>query len=402
MIRALALPHRVTAAVTTCVIFAGLAEAQSISSIGVLPPSGTFTTATAISGDGRVVTGWGEAVSDSGTAAGLRWTGTGGLSPIGTLLVGPFGDSTLARGINGDGAVIVGGSPQWENPTLQTQLTYRAFRWTADGMQSLGTLPGDRGSEAYGVSNNGTVVVGNSFSTAGLTRAFRWTSGGMTNLGTLAGGSESRAYAVSGNALAITGVSASSDGNRAYRWTAADGMVSIGALAGRTYSTGNAISADGSAIVGFSGSLNNNVSMGQDGGPTDRAFLWTTGSGMYELPLPVSSPFVVGSSTAYAISGDGSVVGGRYSSLNNGTFSAFIWTPGIGSVDLNTYLPTLGFDLSGWTLTAVRGISADGSAMTGDGYFNGVQVGFVVTGVPTPGATAILGLAGMLAARRRR
>jgi probable HAF family extracellular repeat protein len=52
-------------------------------------------------------------------------------------------------------------------------------------MQDLGTLGGDW-SEAYGVSADGSVVVGWAENAAGRERAFRWTasSGGMEDLNT--------------------------------------------------------------------------------------------------------------------------------------------------------------------------------------------------------------------------
>jgi probable HAF family extracellular repeat protein len=51
-------------------------------------------------------------------------------------------------------------------------------------MQDLGTLGGSQ-SEAYGVSADGSVVVGSAQNTSGGYRAFRWTaSGGMEDLNT--------------------------------------------------------------------------------------------------------------------------------------------------------------------------------------------------------------------------
>jgi probable HAF family extracellular repeat protein len=71
-------------------------------------------------------------------------------------------------------------------------------------MQDLGTLGGDE-SVAYGVSANGSVVVGWAYNAAGQYRAFRWTaSGGMQDLGTL-GSSGSEAHGVSAGGSVVVG-----------------------------------------------------------------------------------------------------------------------------------------------------------------------------------------------------
>jgi probable HAF family extracellular repeat protein len=79
-------------------------------------------------------------------------------------------------------------APWWSATAVQRRGLSRAFRWTASGgMQNLGTL-GGAWSEAYGVSADGSVVVGWATNAAGADRAFRWTAaGGMQDLGTLGG-----------------------------------------------------------------------------------------------------------------------------------------------------------------------------------------------------------------------
>jgi probable HAF family extracellular repeat protein len=84
-------------------------------------------------------------------------------------------------------------------------------------------------------------------------------------------------------------------------------------------------------------------------------------------------------SYANAISGDGAVIAGARSLV--GGDHAFAWSAALGMVDLNTYLPSVGVDLTGWTLTAVRGISFDGSSMVGYGTFNGADRAFLVRGL---------------------
>ena len=68
-------------------------------------------------------------------------------------------------------------------------VSLHAFRWTsAGGMDDLGVLPTHVWSNGFGVSADGSVVVGRSSSmTSGA--AFRWTSaGGMTDLGNVSSG----------------------------------------------------------------------------------------------------------------------------------------------------------------------------------------------------------------------
>ena len=84
---------------------------------------------------------------------------------------------------------------------------------------------------------------------------------------------------------------------------------------------------------------------------------------------------------------------------------AVMWTSTLGSVDLNSYLPTLGVNLTGWNLTGATGISYDGSVILGDGTFNGVEATWIVSGVsiPEPSTVLLLALGGIaiIAAPRR-
>lgn len=69
-------------------------------------------------------------------------------------------------------------------------------------------------------------------------------------------------------------------------------------------------------------------------------------------------------------------------------------------LDLTRYLPSVGVDLTGWKLGLAYGISDDGTAITGDGIFEGHPRGWIVTGppVPEPGAMSVLALGALLVA----
>ena len=80
-------------------------------------------------------------------------------------------------------------------------------------MAGLGDLPGGVfGSDAWGVSADGSVVVGGSYSASGIGEAFRWENGVMTGLGDLPGGSWSWAHAVSADGLVVVGGGDSASG----------------------------------------------------------------------------------------------------------------------------------------------------------------------------------------------
>jgi probable HAF family extracellular repeat protein len=268
---------------------------------------------------------------------------------LGTL---PNGTYSGAGGVSADGSVVVGVS--------DTTGGTRAFRWTSapTGMVNLG-LPLDGGGDGeaqnsfgYAVSGNGLVAVGMSDP---VNQAMRWTSAGMFSLGTL-GASYSIAYAANFDGSVVVGEGTAGPGDNAFRWTAATGMVSLGTMPGGTTSHGTGVSANGNVVVGWGGA---------SGFTGIRAFRWVAGAGggtMTNLGvLPGRTE-----SRAYGVSGDGLAVVGTSGTVSAGNH-AILWTPQLGMVDLNTYLPTLGISLTGWTLTFASAISADGRTIIGTG-----------------------------------
>ncbi|MBM4109537.1 MAG: hypothetical protein FJ255_12140 [Phycisphaerae bacterium] len=342
------------AAMVTFLAGGTLAAPPTIHSVGLLP-GGTYSRAAAVTQDGQVVTGIADLFTDElwGDRA-FRWTLAGGIQSLGTPIGLPW---TAGNSIGGVGNAVAGNA------------TNRAFRWTsAGGMQNLGTLPGGTLALAYGLSADGNVVVGTSNNANGFW-GFRWTpSGGMVNLGALPGGQGSSANAVTPDGLTIVGASGwSGAGSRAYRWTSSGGFQNLGALPGGASSFAHAVNAAGTIIVGES----------DWSGTGRRATRWS-GAGT-PVAQNLGAPAGASDSIAVAVSADGQATVG-YAIFTFGRRA--MWFPGIGAVDLNTHLPTIGLPLTGWVLEEARGVSGDGSVIVGHGTFNGQQRGFVIRNMP--------------------
>src|SRR5258706_10651218 len=157
-------------------------------------------------------------------------------------------------------------------PALTGALLLAALPATAHSQfTDLGTLNGGTQTYAFGVSGNGSVVVGYALDGAASDyRAFRWTQAtGLVSLGSLNGGHSSSAYAVSSDGNVVVGLAsdgAAGNADRAFRWTQTGGMVSLGTLNGGNSSNAHAVNSDGSVVVG---DAVNGVTV------TTQAFRWT-------------------------------------------------------------------------------------------------------------------------------
>ncbi len=295
---------------------------------------------------------------------------------------------SYARGISADGSVVVGDIfSAWSGG-------HYAFRWTeAAGVAMLPDLPGGsslfRSCHAYGVSEDGAVIVGNGTSSFSTTpnEACRWTSPTYSVQG-LGYPPDSKAAAVSADGSVIVGIN-SDDG--AFRWTEATGMVGLGGAGSRAAD----VSADGSVVVGTWNdeafrwteatgmvgldyhpetykSYANSVSA--DGmvvvgtcrpySATDEAFRWTAATGMVGLGcLPETF-----TSQAVGVSGDGSVVVGNCYAGYGVEPQPFVWDAVSGMRSLRDILVNdCGLDLTGWVIYSASDISADGRRIVGLG-----------------------------------
>jgi probable HAF family extracellular repeat protein len=251
----------------------------------------------------------------------LRWTEATKAVDLGTL--NPQSNSTFssfATDTSQDCSVVVGISNQ------TSTFVEHAFRWTqSGGMVDLG-VPANGGpnSRAFGVSSNGTVIVGDADFPAGSfirKGAFRWTGGSFTDL--IPGLNSSLATAVSADGTVVVGQVRSSNGTNAltnaFRWTAPTPpaqpvLQPIGPLPGHRAAAATAVSDNGKIVVGIS----------------------------HQDFLQFQGP----------------VLG-----WNPGT--AFRWTQAKGIQDLRQVLVDSGVDMTGITLISVTGMSPDGQWIQG-------------------------------------
>jgi probable HAF family extracellular repeat protein len=323
-------------------------QAQRLIWLGTLP-GGYGSVARGVSADGSVVVG--SARNAAELLRAFRWTTSGGIQDLGTL----GGDSSWALGVSADGSVVVGSA---QNAAGR----WRAFRWTAaGGMEDLNTTyaslltDGSVLGEAYAISSDGRYIVGLGYNVAtGLLEAFLLDTQGtgveerLIWLGTL-GGSWSEAHGVSDDGSVVVGRALNAAGQgRAFRWTAGRGMQDLGTLGGNG-SDANGVSADGSVVVGSA----------QNAAGQGRAFRWTAAGGMQDLGT-LGGDW----SWADAVSADGSVVVGAADNAARQR-RAFRWTAAGGMEDLNTTYASLLTD--GSVLIEASAISPDGRYIVGYG-----------------------------------
>lgn len=208
---------------------------------GLLLGAGPGSTATGVSADGSVVVG-------NRASGAFRWA-SGILTDLGPLPAGST--SSAASAISDNGLVIVGhlSQPTGDQP----------FRWTSAGFEILAPLPaGFMAGRATAVSADGSTVVGFLENASG-SRAFRWTAGSYAWLGEMVAGGTSEAWGVSDNGDVVVGhAEVAGGGAQPFVWSPAHGMrdmqvvlTSYGLdLTGWDLYDGNGVSANGRTFVG--------------------------------------------------------------------------------------------------------------------------------------------------------
>jgi len=341
-----------------------LGAEASFQGLGDLYGGSFHSEAMEVSADGLVAVGI--SISESGYEA-FRWMASGGMEGLGDLDGGGFYSRSL--GVSADGSVVVGFG--------YSASDYEAFRWENGIMTGLGDLDGGSFySHAYDVSADGSVVVGIGQSASGVEACYwrkgngAWEDADPCGLGDLPGGSfHSRAYGLSPDGSVIVGWGVSASGDEACYWRKGDGAweytdpCGLGDLPGGGFhSEAYDISADGSTVVG----------RGQSASGLE-AFRWKdlNENGLVD---PGEMIGLGSNSIASGVSANGSVVVGYIITASGD--EACIWDKHNGIRNLKEVLELdNGLDLTDWRLTRARGISDDeggftivGEGINPDGY----------------------------------
>jgi uncharacterized membrane protein len=330
-----------------------------------------------VSADGNVLVG---GTGSPNGARPIRWR-----RPIGRIEILPALPSGLAWGeaaaASADGSTIVGSGENY-NP----EGTYGAFRWTeAGGGVWLGGLLGNGGSEAFAVSGDGERVVGRAGSAFANPEAFL-SIGGFApfGLGCLTDQHpESTAWGISLDGTTIVGWSSSSIGYEPFVRTNGGSMFGLGRPPNTpSYGVGSAyaVSANGLSVVG-------STPFGTHG---SRAFRWTAAQGEWtdlnDSP-PTTPPGIFANAGSYAsaVSPDGSVIIGGVGDVAD----AFIWDTRYGMRLIVNELAAQGLDITsqGWTISEPAfmrgggGVTRNGHTVTIVGTANGPtgRQGYVAT-----------------------
>lgn len=247
----------------------------------------------------------------------------------------PNDAESYAHGISDDGSIVVGESVT-DQVAGGTEVN-EAFMWTQQagmiGLGHLDTLSGNpKRSVARGISSDGSIVVGHSY----------WVGGGPTD-------------------------------DRAFVWISSEGMVALPIISTGEESFALEVSDNGGVIVGQVG---------------NRAVKWE-----YSDVTESYLGYQLGTSSqtnATAVSEDGTVVGGTTSFGS----SVYVHTDDDGVVDVLEYLNGLSTPLAnGWQLTSITGVSFNGSIATisgGGTNPSGFSQGWRAT-INLPIVTVVLG-----------
>jgi uncharacterized membrane protein len=342
--------------------------------------------ATSISNDGTVVG------DNTASLEYFLWTAAAGQVSIGGRVAGDGvgGQSTISH----DGMTVAG---TVFNPNSGTHEMGRydvgTGAWTALG--GIGAISDAETSSGWGISGDGSSIVGLGWVTPGSAHAVQWRqSTGMVDLGTTTVDRSSRANATNFDGSVVVGWQDNDNGRQGAVWVNGTQEL-IFDNNGFAASEASAVSSDGTYVSGF-----------QFGGFFAPSELWryNTVTNTYEGLGNLTDGGAAGTTAGAAMNGDGTLIAGGTWGFGPAFFgTAIIWEEGVGVQRFSEYLDARGIAYeAGYSFAFVTDISADGTWFTGWGLTANFELTSFVVNVPTPGSAGLLAFAGLVATRRRR
>lgn len=339
-------------------------------------------------------------ISNNGTVVGdnltsgqyFLWTAGAGQSDIGGRIAGDGigGQATISH----DGMTVAG---TVFNPISGTHEMGRysvgGGTWTPLG--GIGAVSDAETSSGWGISGDGSSIVGLGWVTPGSAHAVQWRqSTGMVDLGTTSVGRSSRANNVNFDGSVVVGWQDNDNGRQGAVWVNGSQQLIVD-IDGFAASEALSVSNDGTYVSGI-----------QFGGFFAPSELWryNTLTGAYEGLGNLTDGGAAGTTAGNAMNGDGTLIAGGTWGFGPAFFgTAIIWEEGVGVQRFSEYLDARGVVYeAGYSFAYVTDMSADGLWFTGWGLTANFELTSFVVNVPTPGSVGVLGFAGLIAARRRR
>lgn len=304
---------------------------------------GFLYAASGVNYDGTVVVG-----DDGGEL--FMWTEQTGSVLIGGVAPQGYGGRP---DVSSDGSKIAGTSIN-PNTGLGELSVYDVDSDLWTNLGGIGGSSGNSTSSSWGISQDGTSIVGLGWVNAGSAHAIQWTAAtGMVDLGSTVSGSSSRANDCNGDGSIVVGWQDSTTGFRqAAIWV--NGVQELLTYpGGGPASEAGCVSFDGTFVGGSGGSGNN-----------FQAWRYNVNTGIENIgPPPVNG--WRGATTG--LSDDGSVVVGFYRPFPAPATQGqgFYYKDGLGLQNLNDLATNLGIDTQGRTLALPLAVSGDGTTVVG-------------------------------------
>ena len=296
----------------------------------------------------------------AGASENYYWTPSGGLQHIGSLGVNTLSGQTLVSENNDKIYAYMTNPETGNNSAAIYTISTASWNFLAD----LGGSMDNSATSPWGLSNDGSHLVGLGSLADGRAHAVRWNAAGeITDIGSTVEGRYSRANAVNNDGSVVVGWQDGTTGTRQGAIWVNGNQTILTDNEGNSLGEAGAVSGDGTVVVGLSGLY---------------PYVWTENS-YTTITHPQSGAFFRGGATG--ITEDGSTVIGYFRGWPGGPHfgEGFIWTAENGRQELNQYVQNLGIDTQGYVLALPLSISPDGTKIAGIARGNdGGQYGFYV------------------------